>query len=92
MTSQSPEERFQDFLRSYMVEGEYKYRKRLGNAALTGSRSIIVDFEDLIAVDPELARLILAKPDEYLGFLDRSGWLSSKLRILNTRSRSSHSA
>ena len=79
MTSQSPEERFQDFLRSYTVEGEYKYRKRLGNAALTGSRSITVDFEDLIAVDPELARLILAKPDEYLGFLDRSGWAQLKI-------------
>ncbi len=79
MTSQSPEERFQDFLRSYTVDGEYKYRKRLGNAALTGSRSIIVDFEDLIAVDPELARLILAKPDEYLGFLDRAGWAQLKI-------------
>ena len=79
MTSQSPEERFQDFLRSYAVEGEYKYRKRLGNAALTGARSIVVDFEDLIAVDPELARLILDKPDEYLGFLDRSAWAQLKI-------------
>ena len=79
MTSQSPEERFQDFLRSYVVEGEYKYRKRLGNSALTGARSIVVDFEDLIAVDPELARLILDKPDEYLGHLDRSAWAQLKI-------------
>jgi replicative DNA helicase Mcm len=77
--SQSPEERFQDFLRSFAIEDEYKYRKRLGHVALSGSRSLIVDFEDLIAFDPELARFILDKPDEYLEYLDRSAWAQLKI-------------
>jgi len=76
---QNPEERFQDFLRSYRADDELKYRKRLGNVALSGSRSLIIDFEDLIAHDPELARLILDKPDEYLEYLDRSAWAQLKI-------------
>jgi len=77
--SQGPEERFQDFLRSFTTDDEYKYRKRLGHVALSGSRSLIVDFEDLIAFDPELARLILDKPDEYVEYLDRSAWAQLKI-------------
>jgi len=77
--SQSPEERFQDFLRSFIIDSEYKYRKQLGHVALSGSRSLVVDFENLIAFDPELARSILDKPDEYLEYLDRSAW--SQLKI-----------
>ena len=78
-SQQNPEERFQEFLRSYIAEDEYKYRKRLGHAALAGARSITVDFEDLITFDPELARLILEKPDEYLEYLDRSTWAQLKI-------------
>src|SRR5271157_2727502 len=62
-----------------MAEEEYKYRKRLGHVALSASRSIVIDFEDLIAFDPELARLILDKPDEYLEYLDRSAWAQLKI-------------
>ncbi len=76
---QNPEERFQDFLRSFTADAEHKYRKRLGHVALSGSRSIVVDFEDLIAFDPDLARSILDKPDEYFQSLDRSAW--SQLKI-----------
>ncbi len=78
-TLQNPEERFQDFLRSFLAEDEYKYRKRLGHVALTGSRSIVVDFEDLIAHDADLARSILDKPDEYLEYMDRSAWAQLKI-------------
>jgi replicative DNA helicase Mcm len=78
-TLENPEERFQDFLRTFMAEEEYKYRKRLGHVALSGSRSILVDFEDLIAHDADLARSILDKPDEYLEYLDRSAWAQLKI-------------
>jgi replicative DNA helicase Mcm len=64
---ESPEEKFREFLSSFKSDdGEYKYRKRLSQAALSGMRSLIVDFEDLIAFDPPLAKLIVSKPDEYL--------------------------
>ena len=78
-TLQNPEERFQDFLRTFMADEEYKYRKRLGHVALSGSKSILIDFEDLIAHDADLARSILDKPDEYLAYLDRSAWAQLKI-------------
>jgi replicative DNA helicase Mcm len=78
-TLQNPEERFQDFLRSFRVEDEHKYRNRLGHVALSGSRSLIVDFEDLISHDADLARSILDKPDEYFEYLNRSGWAQLKI-------------
>ncbi len=78
-TLQKPEERFQDFLRSFPADGDYKYRKRLGHVALAGSKSIIIDFEDLIAYEPEQARSILEKPDEYFEYLDRSAWAQLKI-------------
>ncbi len=76
---QNPEEVFQDFLRSFSTDAEYKYRKRLGHVALSGFKSIVVDFEDLIAYDPDLARSILEKPDEYFEYLNRSAWAQLKI-------------
>lgn len=78
-TLEKPDERFQDFLRSFIIDGEHKYRKRLGNVALSGSTSLVVDFDDLIAFDADLARRILDKPDEYLEYLDRSAWAQLKI-------------
>ena len=78
-TLQNPEELFQDFLRSYLADDELKYRKKLGHVALSGSRSLVIDFEDLIAHDAELARSILDKPDEYFEYLDRSAWAQLKI-------------
>ena len=70
-----PEERFQEFLRTFQPEkGEYKYRKRLGQLRSLGQHYVVVDFEDLVAYDSELARLIVDKPDEYLPYIERSGW------------------
>jgi DNA replicative helicase MCM subunit Mcm2 (Cdc46/Mcm family) len=78
-TLQNPEELFQDFLRSYLADDELKYRKKLGHVALSGSKSLVIDFEDLIAHDAELARSILDKPDEYFEYLDRSAWAQLKI-------------
>jgi replicative DNA helicase Mcm len=55
-----PEERLQDFLKSD------KYRERLSRMAIAGSTSLIADFEELLAVETELAENILERPDEYL--------------------------
>src|SRR3989449_233702 len=61
-----PEDAFQDFFRSYPVDEESKYRKRLAQIAVSEGRSLVVDFEDLISFDPDLARKLVTKPDEYL--------------------------
>ncbi|MGD0549317.1 MAG: minichromosome maintenance protein MCM [Candidatus Bathyarchaeia archaeon] len=75
-----PEERFQEFLRTFQPEkGEYKYRKKLGQLRSLGQNYFVVDFEDLVAYDLELARLIVDKPDEYLPYIERSGWAQLKI-------------
>ena len=61
-----PQERFQDFLRSE------KYRHRISQMAVTGSTSLTVDFEELLAADSELAKSVVDKPDEYLTHANRA--------------------
>src|SRR6267378_2198613 len=65
-----PEDAFQDFFRSYPIDEESKYRKRLAQIAVSEGRSLVVDFEDLISFDPDLARKLVTKPDEYLRFAE----------------------
>src|SRR6058998_3028761 len=65
-----PEDAFQDFFRSYPVDEESKYRKRLAQIAVSEGRSLVVDFEDLISFDPDLARKLVTKPDEYLRYAE----------------------
>ncbi len=55
-----PQERLQDFLKSD------KYRERLSRMAISGSTSLMVDFEELLATETALAENILETPDEYL--------------------------
>jgi replicative DNA helicase Mcm len=75
-----PEERFQEFLRTFQPEkGEYKYRKRLGQLRSLGQNYVVVDFEDLMAYDSELARLLVDKPDEHLPYIERSSWAQLKI-------------
>src|SRR3989441_933253 len=68
-----PEDAFQDFFRSYPVDEESKYRKRLAQIAVSEGRSLVVDFEDLISFDPDLARKLVTKPDEYLRYAESAG-------------------
>jgi len=75
-----PEERFQEFLRTFQKEkGEYKYRKRLGQLSGSGQCYIAVDFEDLMAYDSDLAKLLVGKPEEYLPYVERSAWAQLKI-------------
>lgn len=55
-----PQEHFQDFLKTE------EYRQRIVQMALAGEKSITVDFEDLVAFDPELAEKLTENPEEYL--------------------------
>jgi replicative DNA helicase Mcm len=55
-----PQERFQEFFK-----GE-KYRQKISQMAVAGKTSLIVDFEDILVFDRELAEELLEKPDEYL--------------------------
>lgn len=68
-----PQERFQDILK---IE---KYRQRLSQMAIAGTTSIIVDFEDVLTADSELAESIIEEPDEYLEHTSRAAL--AQLRI-----------
>ena len=63
-----PQERFQDFLKSD------KYRTRISQMAITESKSLVVDFDDLLAADSELAEVILEKPDEYFEHANKAAF------------------
>jgi replicative DNA helicase Mcm len=75
-----PDERFQDFLRSFQTStGEYKYRKKLAQMAVTGSKSIVIDFEDLLTFDSPLAKNLVEKPDEYTVYANKAVWAQMKI-------------
>ncbi len=69
----APEQRFEDFLK------QDKYRERLSQMAIANSRSVIVDFEDLMVFDMALAQNLRDKPDEYFKHIDRAAY--SQLEI-----------
>jgi len=64
-----PEDVFQDFFRSYQADPVgSKYRKRLAQVAVNNGISLVIDFDDLIAFDPALARSVTERPDDYIGY------------------------
>ncbi len=70
---ESPEEKFKEFLRTFKSEdGTEKYRNRLSNIAVSGTRSLIISFEDLISFDSELAKMLIQKPDDLLELFCKS--------------------
>jgi replicative DNA helicase Mcm len=74
------EEKIQDFLRTAKTEtGEYKYRKKLAKIALKSEKSLIVDFDDILAIDSELAKQLIENPDEVLDYASRATWAQMKI-------------
>ncbi len=55
-----PQERFLEFFK------KEKYRQRIGQMAIQGKESIIVEFEDLFSFDQKLAETLLGKPEAFL--------------------------
>jgi len=68
-----PQEHLQDFFKTE------KYRQRISQMAVAGKTSIIVDFENLLAFDQELAEELLENPDEYLKYANNAAY--AQLRI-----------
>ena len=57
---EKPQERFQNFLKSD------KYRQRISQMALNGATSLVLNFEDLLIADRQLAEGLLDEPEEFL--------------------------
>ncbi len=66
MLEVSVEERLQEVLSSE------KYRVRLNQMSVSGSRSLAVDFTDIITYDSELAKKLVMNPDDYLPALEKA--------------------
>ena len=56
-----------------------KYRERLSQMALEGSTSLMVDFEDIHALDEELARGFIRNPTVYLGYANHAAYEQLKM-------------
>jgi len=64
---------FTDFLRNFRDnKGKFKYRERVREMILRESKSLIIDYEDLISYDPHLADMIEESPDEAFPALSES--------------------
>lgn len=60
-------ERFVNLLKSFQDrKGTYKYREALSEMASQGRVSLIIDFDDLISFDPDLASQLKDKPNDIL--------------------------
>jgi replicative DNA helicase Mcm len=60
-------ELFEEFLRTYETKGEEdKYRNRLAQLAAVGAKSVVVDYEDLIQFNTDVAQMLLSQPDDSL--------------------------
>ncbi len=61
-----PEEIFLDFFKSD------RYRERLSVMAVSGKKSFVVDFDELLAAEPTLAQQLTDNPDEYMEYANRA--------------------
>ena len=76
----SPVEQFQNFLASFQDEkGEYTYRQQISQLAYHGTRYLIVDFNDLVTIESQLAEEIVERPDQYLPYASEA--VLAQLRI-----------
>ena len=75
-------ELFEFFLKTFKERsGEYKYRSRISQLPSLGSKSLIVDFEDLSVYNAEIAQMLIKEPDEVLKAFDRAAY--ETLRVEN---------
>ncbi len=78
--SSDPMGRFQDFFKSFLSdENVPKYRQRISQMATSGSKSLLVDFEDLLTFEESLARDLIEKPQEYLRHANDAAWNQLKI-------------
>jgi len=57
-------QRFSTFFKSYRTEsGSLKYREMIQRLPLTDEKSVVIDFNELLRFDPQLAKQITDKPE-----------------------------
>jgi replicative DNA helicase Mcm len=60
-------ERFVDFLKSFKNSaGEYYYKNMLNQMVVTGQKHLVINFEDLLEYDQQLAEQLIEKPSKVI--------------------------
>ncbi|MCS7140404.1 MAG: minichromosome maintenance protein MCM [Candidatus Nezhaarchaeota archaeon] len=66
---EDPIGQFAEFFKSFLDgKGSFKYRERVRQMVVLGSKSLTVDFDDLLLFDVNLAKGIVDRPREYLEY------------------------
>jgi len=75
-------ERFVNFLKSFQDKAAvFKYREAIAQMATQGKVSLVIDFDDLISYDPDLAHDLKEKPNELLPKLNSA--IGDAMRVEN---------
>ncbi|MHA1238467.1 MAG: AAA family ATPase [Candidatus Odinarchaeia archaeon] len=62
-----PVEQFQEFYKTFKTEeGHLRYRDKIRQMSITGDISLVIDFDDLLKFDAELAKKVLEEPNKYI--------------------------
>jgi replicative DNA helicase Mcm len=65
-------ERITEFLKGFTVNGREKYREAIRRMSIEHSTSLVIDFEDLLSFDKELADTLLESPYEFIEAASRA--------------------
>ncbi|MEM4312137.1 MAG: minichromosome maintenance protein MCM [Nitrososphaerales archaeon] len=68
------EEELENFLKVFSLKGSLKYRERLSLAAAENKKSLVVDFDDLLSFNIDLANRLIKEPDSILPAFDMASY------------------
>ncbi len=73
-------DQFELFLKSITTpDGKYKYREQIAKLASIGKKSIVIDYQDLLKFDPDLAILLVDTPDVAIQELNKAAFDTLKV-------------
>ena len=90
-TSSKIAETLEEFLKGFRDKtGQLKYRARISSMIQTDSRSIIIDYNDVLEYDIEIANMLISDPDRILTPFNNSAYqiLKNEAATLAERIRS----
>jgi replicative DNA helicase Mcm len=74
-------EELEHFLKSYQEKGMLKYRDRLAQTITAAGNSLVIDYDDLLSFNPNIALRLVTEPDEVFPAFRKAAF--ELLRVLN---------
>ncbi|MEM4699504.1 MAG: minichromosome maintenance protein MCM [Candidatus Nezhaarchaeales archaeon] len=73
---------FVEFYKTFQgPRGEFKYRDKISEMGLTGSTSLVIDFDDLLAFNPDLSNRLIDSPRQVIEAASRA--IADVMRVEN---------